>query len=259
MVRTLLTFHISFHEFQSSNLLNVHFLTVKQNVFHIYNYGIGGKGSQLAANCIFFLSVLTWTVSVMVLCLGIIRLLSPRSLIYNERKIQQKKINEKKKRKKTEILKNEILKYSTQNKVTLAPRAGNSKDDSDDFFCKYGYSWDYVFVLPVPGTVKKENNYLMGNTNIETISLYNIEKNSEKVKNNDDDDGKEKEKGKERGKDVVIHDLTPSKSTQLRETKDRNGLFVFENPMKAHLSSHRDGHAEEFGVIDVRTCNIVQR
>ena len=208
----------------------------------------------MAANCIFFLSVLTWTVSVTVLCLGIIRILSPRSLICNERKIQLKKINDKRKRKKTEMLKNEILKYSTQNKVTLAPRTGNNKDDSDDFFCNYGYSWDYVFVLPVPGTVKKENTYLMGNTNMETISLYNIEKNSEKIKNSaknrDSDGGKDK---KERGKNEVIHDLSPSKSTQLRETKDRNGLFLFENPMKAHLSGQRDGHAEEFGVIDVCT------
>jgi hypothetical protein len=201
----------------------------------------------------------------MVLCLGAVRILSPRSLIYNERKIQLKKLTEKKKRKKTEMLKNEILKYSKQNTVTLAPRTGNCKDDSDDFFCKYGYSWDYVFVLPVPGTVKKENTYLMGNTNIETISLYNIEKNSEKPKineklknsanNRDNDGGKEKE----RGKDEVIHDVSPSKSTQLHETKDRNGLFLFENPMKGHLSAQRDGLTEEFGVIDVRANSAVQQ
>jgi hypothetical protein len=195
----------------------------------------------------------------MVLCLGITRILSPRSLIYNERKIQQKKLDEKKKTKKTEMLKNEILKCSTQNKASLAPRTGNNEDDSDEFFCKYGYSWDYVFVLPVPGTVKKGNTYLMGNTNIETIPLYNIEKNSEKIKksaqNRDNDGGKDKE----RGKNEVIHDLTPSKSTPLRETKDRNGLFLFENPMKAHLTSQRDGLAEEFGVIDVRANSAVQQ
>ena len=229
---------------------------------YVYFDCIGGKGSQLAANCIFFLSVLTWTVSVMVLCLGIIRILSPRSLNYNERKIQQKKIDEKRKRKKTEILNNEILKYSNQNKVTLAPRTGSIKDDSDVFFCKYGYSWDYVFVLPVPGTTKKGNSYLMGNANIETISLYNIEKNSEEIKNRDkgrDSNGgkeKEKEKEKERGKDDTVHDLSHSKSTQLRETKDRNGLFLFENPMKAHLNGHRDGLAVEFGVIDVSARSV---
>ena len=160
------------------------------------------------------------------------------------------------KKNKTEMLKNEILKYSRQNiknKVTLAPRNGDNRDDSDDFFCKYGYSWDYVFVLPVPGTVKKENNLLTGKTNIETISLYNIdkidkvkEKNIEKYRDRGNYDA-EKDKENERGKSEIINDLSPVKNIQLHQTKDRNGLFLFENPMKGHSSGQRDG----FGVIDV--------
>ena len=168
------------------------------------------------------------------------------------------------KKNKTEMLKNEILKYSKQNIeniVTLAPRMGDNRDDSDDFFCKYGYSWDYVFVLPVPGTVKKESNLLTGKTNIETISLYNIDeidKDKEKVKvknieiyrDRRDYDG---EKEKEGEKSEMIHDISPMKNIEIHLSKDRNGLFLFENPMKGHLSGQRDG----FGVIDVSARTVL--
>ena len=192
----------------------------------------------------------------MVFCFGCIRIFSPRSFLNNEKKRIDKKLKKIMKKNKTEMLKNEILKYSRQNiknKVTLAPRNGDNRDDSDDFFCKYGYSWDYVFVLPVPGTVKKENNLLTGKTNIETISLYNIdkmdkvkEKNIEKYRDRGNYDA-EKDKENERGKSEIINDLSPVKNIQLHQTKDRNGLFLFENPMKGHSSGQRDG----FGVIDV--------
>ena len=183
--------------------------------------------------------------------MGSIRIISPKSFIDNQNKGFQKKIRENNKKTKSELLKKEILKYSKQNsenKVTLAPRTGDDKDDSDEFFCKYGYSWDYVFVLPVPGTVKKGNNVLTGKTNIETISLYNIDK-IEKEKNTE----KYTDRDYNGGNSEIIHDVSPIKGIQLHETKDRNGLFLFENPMKEKVSGQRDG----FGVIDVRTSIVL--
>ena len=165
----------------------------------------GGNGSQLAANCVFLLTVLTWTIAAMVLCVGGLKLVSPGSFEKEGEKDKDAKHVEMRKNFTNAERRRDSLLRRTDRKggeLSLRPGAEHEQehDDTDEFFNRFGYTWDYALVLPVPESMQNENGVkreMMKKKN--GVSLYNA------VEDGPDD----------------AHLAT-----------DENGLSMMDNPMK---------------------------
>jgi hypothetical protein len=173
----------------------------------------GGTGSQLAANCIFLLTVLTWTMTAMVLCVGALKMVSPGSFEKDGEKDKNKHYKEMRKMfTNAERRKASLLRRKDHKGGELSLRPGGEHDDTDEFFNRFGYTWDYVLILPVPESMQ-------ANMKPGAVSLYNA------VKESPDDVGVE---------------------------TDENGLSMMDNPMK-HLRAlgGKQDNAGDMSAIDV--------
>lgn len=187
---------------------------------------LGGSGSQLTANCVFLLAVLSWSVILTVLCVGCSRILSPGSFQIEDAVDEVHEM-------KLELEKKERRRRRADQR--LEPRKSGVFLDtsvSDDFLNRYGYSWDYALVLPVPAVEQRKNSINRAKSK-SLFSLYNIDTPNEKQKESRSGrvSGKEKEKGK-KGKEGQAYRVLSSKADQDKDN-DECAVTMMENPMKS--------------------------
>jgi hypothetical protein len=156
----------------------------------------------------------------MVLCVGGLKMVSPGSFEKDGEKDKSKQHKEMRRiftnaeRRRVSLLRRQDHKGGE-----LSLRPGGEHDDTDEFFNRFGYTWDYVLILPVPESMQRENSLRRTNMKPGALSLYNA------VKESPDDVGVE---------------------------TDENGLSMMDNPMK-HLRAlgGKQGNEGDMSAIDV--------
>jgi hypothetical protein len=132
---------------------------------HCMGVFYGGNGSQLTANCLFILAVLSWTICSMIFCIGLIKLMFPAAfkeeIVTEDHKLTHMELFLKNKR---EFRKgNDPLSVDGYDRnapfdnTELRNSLTNKGDHNNDFFDRNGYSWDYALVLPVPSEMQEVN------------------------------------------------------------------------------------------------------
>ena len=123
----------------------------------------------------------------------------------------------------------------------LEPRRGGVFLDtsvSDDFLNRYGYSWDYALVLPVP-VIEQRNNSIKRAKSKSLFSLYNVDSPKEKESKSG------RESGKEKSKEGQAYRVLSSKNDQ---DKEECAVTFVENPMKSPLKGNEP---QRLSAIDV--------
>lgn len=156
----------------------------------------------------------------MVLCVGGLKLVSPGSFEEDGEKAKNKQHKEMRKTfTNAERRKDSLLRRKDRKGGELSLRPEVEHDDTDEFFNRFGYTWDYVLILPVPESMQRENSLRRENMKKGAISLYNVVKEA---------------------------------PAEVDVVTDENGLSMMDNPMRKLRSlGAKQDNAGDMSAIDV--------